>query len=358
MIHFADVNPINKNTENLIFKELKKIITTKSFILGKNTEIFEKKFSKFENYKYGIGCSSGTDALILALRSLNLKENDEIIMPGLSYISTLYSALLVSQKFNIKFVDIDINTGLIDINKLKNKISKKTKVIIVVNLYGQKINLKKLGVLKKKYNFKIIEDSAQCQGTSANKQKKQLSDLCCYSFYPSKNLGAYGDAGFICTNNKRLYSYIKKFRTVGSIKKNIHSQLGSNSRIDNLQSSVLNIKLNYLNNFNKERKNIAKIYHENLTNIKNIKLMKFDNNSVYHLYLIRVKNRNKFINYMNKKKIECGCHYPYTLYKKYDPSLKLINSETLSKECVSLPIYPGLNKQKIKKIILAIKKFK
>lgn len=358
MIYLSDVNPINKSTENSIFKELKKIITAKNFILGKNTEIFEKNFSRFENYNYGIGCSSGTDALILSLRSLNLRANDEIIMPGLSYISTLFSALLVSQKFNIKFVDIDINTGLIDINKLKAKISKKTKVIIVVSLYGQKVDLKELTLLKKKYNFKIIEDSAQCQGISGNKQKTQLSDLCCYSFYPSKNLGAYGDAGFVCTNNKTLYNFIKKFRSVGSLKKNIHFQLGSNSRIDNLQSSVLNIKLNYLNNFNKERKNIAKIYHENLKNIKNIKLMKFDNNSVYHLYLIRVKKRNKFINYMKKKKIECGCHYPYTLYQNYKPSLKLINSETLSKECVSLPIYPGLNKQKIKKIISAIKKFK
>ena len=372
-INFSEVNPIS-NKQNLIIKnQIFSTIKKKDFILGKSVNEFEKKFSKLSKIKYSVGCASGTDALILSLMSLNLKKGDEVIVPGMSYISTGLSVILNDNK--LVFADIDNKTGLISIDKISKKLTKKTKAIIPVNLYGQKVDLKKLReVVGRKIT--IIEDSAQsilaysCYGCSNNnstkcckkKMNEKYSDISCYSFYPSKNLGAYGDAGLIATNDKKKYKELLALRNLGAIKRNRFTLIGKNSRLDTIQSIVLMNKIRNVLKWNDSRREISNIYDKNLKDIKEIKLTKTSPGSSRHLYVIRTQKRPKLIKYLMKKKILCQTHYSYSLnqlkpFKKFISSQKLVNSEMWSKECLSLPLYPEMKKSQIYKIIYEVKKF-
>ena len=373
LINFTEVNPIS-NKQNLIIKnQIFSTIKKKDFILGKSVNEFEKKFSKLSKIKYSVGCASGTDALILSLMSLNLKKGDEVIVPGMSYISTGLSVILNDNK--LVFADIDNKTGLISIDKISKKLTKKTKAIIPVNLYGQKVDLKKLReVVGRKIT--IIEDSAQsilaysCYGCSNNnstkcckkKMNEKYSDISCYSFYPSKNLGAYGDAGLIATNDKKKYKELLALRNLGAIKRNRFTLIGKNSRLDTIQSIVLMNKIRNVLKWNDARREISNIYDKNLKDIKEIKLTKTSPGSSRHLYVIRTQKRPKLIKYLMKKKILCQTHYSYSLnqlkpFKKFISSQKLVNSEKWSKECLSLPLYPEMKKNNIYKIIYEVKKF-
>ena len=373
-INFTDVNPLSikdiKNINNRILKVIKK----KNFILGNEVSEFEKSFSKISKSRFSISCGSGTDALILALMSLNLNSSDEVIVPGLTYISTGLSVILNNNK--IVLTDIDDKTGLIAIDKIKKRITKKTKVIIPVNLYGQKVDLRKLRqVVGKKIS--IIEDSAQshfaysCYScgnmkiTNCCKKEKndKYADISCYSFYPAKNLGAYGDGGLVATKNKKIYRKLLSLRNLGSTKKHEHTILGMNSRLDTIQAAVLNIKLKSVLKANENRRNIAKIYDEKLNTIKQIKITKTNPGSSRHLYVIRTKYRDKLVKYLLNKKISCQIHYPYSLNRlkpfiKYaNKNRNLKNSKKWSKECLSLPIYPGLKSSKINLVVKEIKNF-
>ena len=313
LINFTEVNPIS-NKQNLIIKnQIFSTIKKKDFILGKSVNEFEKKFSKLSKIKYSVGCASGTDALILSLMSLNLKKGDEVIVPGMSYISTGLSVILNDNK--LVFADIDNKTGLISIDKISKKLTKKTKAIIPVNLYGQKVDLKKLReVVGRKIT--IIEDSAQsilaysCYGCSNNnstkcckkKMNEKYSDISCYSFYPSKNLGAYGDAGLIATNDKKKYKELLALRNLGAIKRNRFTLIGKNSRLDTIQSIVLMNKIRNVLKWNDARREISNIYDKNLKDIKEIKLTKTSPGSSRHLYVIRTQKRPKLIKYLMKKK--------------------------------------------------------
>ena len=358
VINFSEVNPIS-NKQNLIIKnQIFSTIKKKDFILGKSVNEFEKEFSKLSKIKYSVGCASGTDALILSLMSLNLKKEDEIIVPGMSYISTGLSVILNNNK--LVFADIDNKTGLISIEKVARKLNKKTKVIIPVNLYGQKVDLKKLReVVGSKIT--IIEDSAQsvlaysCYGCMNNKSNKcckkkmneKYSDISCYSFYPSKNLGAYGDGGLIATNDRKKYEKLLTLRNLGAIKKNRFTLIGKNSRLDTIQSIVLKNKIKNVFKWNDVRRKISNIYDKNLEDINEVKLTKTFPGSSRHLYVIRVKNRKKLVKYLTKKKIPAQFHYPYSLnktgaLKNKIKNIKLPISEQWAKECISLPLHPKL----------------
>ena len=358
LINFTEVNPIS-NKQNLIIKnQIFSTIKKKDFILGKSVNEFEKEFSELSKIKYSVGCASGTDALILSLMSLNLRKGDEIIVPGMSYISTGLSVILNNNK--LIFVDIDNKTGLISIDKVADKLTKKTKAIIPVNLYGQKVDLKKLReVVGSKIT--IIEDSAQsvlaysCYGCSNNnstkcckkKMNEKYSDISCYSFYPSKNLGAYGDGGLIATNDKKKYERLLALRNLGAIKKNRFTLIGKNSRLDTIQSIVLKNKIKNVLKWNDVRRKISNIYDKNLEDINEEKLTKTFPGSSRHLYVIRVKNRKKLVKYLTKKNIAVQFHYPYSLnktgaLKNKIKNIKLPISEQWAKECISLPLHPKL----------------
>ena len=373
-INFTNVNPVNSKDNSLIRNEIKKIINNNDFILGRVVKKFEDNFSKLSQINYSVGCASGTDALILSLKSLNLKKHHEVIVPAMTYISTGLSVLLNNNK--LVYADIENDTGLISINSIIKNITKNTKAVIPVNLYGQKIDLKKLRNSVSKKIF-IIEDSAQshfayscfnCNDKKINncckKEKNdRYADISCYSFYPAKNLGAYGDAGLVATKNKKIYKKLLSLRNLGSVKKHKHDILGMNSRLDTIQAAVLNIKLKSVLKANENRRNIAKIYDEKLNTIKQIKITKTNPGSSRHLYVIRTKYRDKLVKYLLNKKISSQIHYPYSLNRlkpfiKYaNKNRNLKNSEKWSKECLSLPIYSGLKSSKINLVVKEIKNF-
>ena len=372
-MRFTEVNPFNSKIQKLINKSILNTIKEKDFILGKKVKKFENEFAKLSNSKHAVGCATGTDALLLALKSLNLKKNHEIIIPGMSYISTGLCASLNKNK--IIFADIDKETGLISFESIKKKLSKNTKVVIPVNLYGQKVDIKLLRKMVGKKVY-IIEDSAQshfssdcnyCEKTDhllcyKKEKSHKYADLSCYSFYPSKNLGAYGDAGIITTENSKLYKMLLILRNLGSVKKNDHKYEGLNSRLDTVQASVLLEKLKYTPVLNNSRRKISDYYDGEFAFIDKIKLTITNPGSSRHLYVIRVKNRDKLAKYLLKKNIPVQFHYPYSLnrvgtLKGNIKKVKLINSENWAKECISLPIHPKMSLNDAKRVTNLIKKY-
>jgi len=370
---FTDINPFNKKIQKIINKSILNTVKKKDFILGKNVKKFEEKFSKMSNTKYAIGCATGTDALLLALKALKLKKNHEVIIPGMSYISTGLSAALNNNK--IKFADIDDDTGLISLKSVKKNLSRNTKAVIPVNLYGQKVNIKLLRKIVGK-NIYIIEDSAQshfassCQSCENSnhelcyKREKshKYANLSCYSFYPSKNLGAYGDGGIITTDDINLYKKLSILRNLGTIKKNVHQYEGLNSRLDTLQASILLEKVKYTPQHNEYRRKISEFYDQELVFINDVTLTVTDPGSSRHLYVIRVGKRDKLAKYLIKNNISVQFHYPYSLnktaaLKKKIKKIKLINSEKWARECLSLPLYPYMPLNEAKRVVHFIKKF-
>ena len=363
LINFTNINPISKKENLKIKKDIFSVIKKGNFILGNEVEDFEKSFAKMSKNKFAVGCANGTDALLLSLMSLNLKKNDEVIVPGLTYISTGLSVILNNNK--LVLVDVDNDTALIDIKKIKEKITKKTKVIIPVNLYGQKVDLTKLRkAIGKKIH--IIEDSAQSHFAFQNQMSKVTKSsntlASCYSFYPAKNMGAYGDAGLITTDNRLMYKRLLSLRNLGSIKKNKHDFIGMNSRLDTLQAVVLKNKLKSILKFNQKRRNMGIYYDKMLAEINEIKLTKTNKGSTRHLYVIRTKKRDKLIKYLSSEGIYCQMHYPYSLnklpaFKKKINRVKLRNSELWANECVSLPMHPKITKSEVDTTVKKIKKF-
>ena len=360
MIKFLDIYNQDKKIINLINSDLKKIIQKNNFILGDEVRDFENNFAKYCHAKYAIGCANGTDALLIALKSLNLPKNSEIIIPAMTYCSTAFAVL--NAGFKPVLVDIDKNTPTLNINELKKKITNKTKVIMPVHLYGSVVNINKIRSLIKGKKIYIVDDCAQAHGAKLGSKKVgSLTDISCFSLYPGKNLGAYGDAGIITTNNKSLYKLMKNYRNLGSDTKFIHSQIGINSRLDTIQAAILNRKLKLLDKYNFKRNKIAKIYDFKINNKKIIKL-KYSKYSVYHQYVICVKERNKLSKLLEKNKIQFGYHYPKSInqidsLKNIFKRQKYVNSENIAKYGISLPIDPNLNKTNLSKIIKVLNSF-
>ena len=360
MIKFLDINKQDKKIRNKIYSDVKKIINKNNFILGEYVLQFEKKFSKFCGSKYGIGCANGTDALTIALKSLNLKNGSEVIIPAMTYCSTAFAVINAGLKPVL--IDIDYLRPTISLEKLKDKINKNTKVIMPVHLYGSVVDIEKIKKIVGKKKIYIIDDCAQAHGAKLRKKKVgSLGDISCFSLYPGKNLGAYGDAGIITTNNKIFYDRIRNYRNLGSIKKFIHTTVGVNSRLDTIQAAILLRKLPLLNDYNNKRKKIAKYYDKKIKN-RNIQKLLYSNDSVYHQYVILVKNRKKIIDILKKNKIEFGFHYPASInqisaLKKYFKKEKFINAEYLAKQGISLPIDPNLSIKNLDTIVKVLNSF-
>lgn len=361
MIKFLNISKQDAKIKNIIINDIKKIISKNNFILGEEVYIFEKSFAKFCNAKYAVSCANGTDALTIALKILNLPKNSEVIIPAMTYCSTAFSVINAGLKPIL--ADLEINKPTMCIEEIKKKLTSKTKVIMPVHLYGSVVNIDKIKKIIKDKKIYIIDDCSQAHGAKlGNKRVGSLADISCFSLYPGKNLGAYGDAGILTTNNMKFYKKAKNFRNLGSDKKFIHTQIGFNSRLDTIQAVVLTHKLKNLEKYNKKRSNLAKCYDENINNNKITKL-NYSRQSVYHQYVILVKNRTKLKNLLEKKKIQYGFHYPQSInqldcFKKQFKSKKFKNSENIANNCLSLPIDPTLNSREIKKIISVLNSFK
>jgi dTDP-4-amino-4,6-dideoxygalactose transaminase len=362
MINFSDIDIQHKILSNKLSLSFKKTLKSNQFIGGDNISKFEKKFSNLLNIKFCLGVANGTDALEIAIKSLKLKKNSEVIVPASTWIST--AEAVVQNGLKVKFVDVNENDSLINLKDLEKKISKKTSAIIVVHLFGKACDMVSILKIAKKYKLKIIEDCAQAHlAKFNNKYVGTLSDIATFSFYPGKNLGALGDAGCIVTNKLHLYKLSKKIANHGRDTKYQHTMIGRNSRLDNLQAGFLNQKISYLRKWTKIRVKNAKIYNQLLKKIPNIStpIFKDINDHVFHLYVIKCQKRDKLKNFLFKNNIICGLHYPYalpdTIAFKYlgDKSNKIASK--LSKKILSLPMGIHLNKNKIIKVVTMIKKF-
>ena len=293
-VPFNDLSRIHKPLINDSFKVFKKIVNDSQFVLNSYVKKFESDFAKYTNQKYSVSCANGTDAIELILRGLDIGIGDEVILPTNSFIAT--SIAVTRSGATPIFVDND-EFYLINTNKVEQHISKKTKAIIAVNLYGQMANLAELSKLAKANNLYLIEDAAQSHGAK-NKQDKDVGDYsiaAAYSFYPGKNLGGWGDGGGVTTNSKKLMEKMTAIRVYGSEKKYYHKYIGFNSRLQPFQGIVLSKKLKQLNNWNEERRNIASLYSKSFVDNPKISIPKIfdDNYHVWHLYVLRVKNRKR-----------------------------------------------------------------
>ena len=339
-------------------------MSSNDYILGKSVKKFEKNFSKYNQCKYSLGVSSGTEAIIVALKSLGIKYGDEIITTS----HTAYATVAAITEIGANPILIDINNTNFNMNydEIEKNITKKTKAVILVHLYGLVANVIKIKAICKKNNIFLIEDCAQAHGAEFNKKKVgTFGDFGTFSFYPTKNLSTFGDAGSIITNNQKLYKKAKLYREYGWVKKNIGILKSINRRMDEIHAAILNVQLNDLDKNNSKRIKIAKLYSEKIKN-KNILLPKTMANTknVFHLYVIIVKNnlREKLIIYLNKNKINPGIHYNLANhqqipFKKFKKS-KLTNTKKIIPDILSLPIYPELSLLNVKKIIKIINNLK
>lgn len=362
-IPFLDMSIIHRDIKNEIMSSLERVYDSNSFILGKELDSFEKEFAKYCGVKHCIGVGNGLDALVLILKSYDIGEGDEIIVPSNTYIATALAVSIVGA--TPIFVEPDEKTFNIDINKIESKITKYTKAIIVVHLYGQPCDMFPIIKLSKKYNIKIIEDNAQSQGASYNGVRTgALGDAAGTSFYPTKNLGALGDGGAITTNDDGLARKAKILRNYGSNKKYYNEFKGINSRLDEVQASLLRVKLTYLNKWNIERDLIAENYIKNITNKKIVLPHKNSNiKHVWHQFVIKTDYRDELQRHLDSNNIETMIHYPIPIHMQkayvefFEFCGKLPIAESLSNEILSLPIYPGLTKEAQKHIIDIINNF-
>ena len=363
MIKFLDLKKQIKCIEKKILDSFKKNIKNTSYIGGRDLLNFEKNFSKYLNVKYCLGVANGTDALEIAIKSLNLKKNSEIIVPANTWIST--AEAVINNNLALKFVDVD-ETHNICVNDLKKKVSKKTSAIIVVHLYGNSAKFNEIKKVISKYAIKVIEDCAQSHGSELNgKKTSSFGDISTFSFFPSKNLGCLGDGGCIVTNKKNLFLNAKKIANHGGLKKNNHFIIGRNSRLDNIQAGILNIKLKYLNKWIDLREKQSIIYKRYLNGVGDIKFVKQTENSKnsHHLFVIKTNKRDTLKKYLLKKKIYTGIHYPLSLpqlpvfKKKHFSYCKKMNAVKWSKRIISLPLGEHLEESDIKKVCLSIKSF-
>ena len=360
MLQFLDLKKINLEHQLEIEQAMIETFRTGWYLLGSNVLEFEKNLALYIGTKNAIGVANGLDALRLiigAYKELGFFENnDEIIVPSNTYIA---SVLAITDN-NLKpiFVEPNINNYNIDIDKIEMAITSKTRAIMIVHLYGQAVFSGKLVELAKKYNLKIIEDNAQAIGASINNIKTgNLGDAAAFSFYPTKNLGAIGDAGAVTTNDDLLAKTIRILANYGSSKKYENVLQGLNSRLDEIQAAVLNIKLKYLDKDNSRRKHIAKMYVEGIKNPKIILPVYPDdsNNHVWHLFVIRTKDRINLQEYLSENNIQTLIHYPIAphkqdCYAQYN-YLNLPIAELLQGEILSIPISQVLTDEEVKYVI-------
>ena len=354
MIKFLNIKKQDQIIQKRIIRNITDVINKNNFILGDYVKKFENAFAKYCGVKYAVSCGNGTDALTIALKILNLPKNSEVIIPAMTYCSTAFAVINAGLKPIL--VDISEKEPTISINKIKAKITNRTKVIIPVHLYGSVANINKIKKIIKNKNIYLIDDCAQAHGAYLKKKRVgSLADISCFSFYPGKNLGAYGDAGIITTNNNLFFKKIENFRNLGSTEKFVHTQIGFNSRLDTIQASILIEKLKLLDKYNKKRIEIANYYDKHINN-KKITKLNYSKGSVYHQYVIMVENKDILTRLLKKKDIQYGFHYPKSINKidslmRFFKNKEFINSEKLASKCISIPIDPTLKKNEISKIV-------
>ncbi len=361
-VSFIDFKEQNQLIKDEVDAGFKKVFEKGDFILGEQAQIFENAFARYCEVQYGVGVNSGTDALHLALQAIDIQEGDEVIVPTHTFIAT---ALCVSFcRAKVVFVDIEEKTYNIDPKSFERAITKKTKAVIPVHIYGQPANMDEIIAIARKHGIKVVEDAAQAHGSRyKGKRVGSLGDVACFSFYPTKSLGACGDAGMIVTNNKEIYERALMLRDYGRKGRYEHKIKGTNSRLDTLQAVVLNAKLKHLDQWNDMRAQKAASYAKLLSSIPGVvaPITASDRTHVFQTYAICVPNRDRVMETMKNKGIGVLIHYPIPLHLQEaysDLGYKkgvLPVAEKVANNILSLPMFPHISQEQIEVVIKVLK---
>ncbi|MEJ0082989.1 MAG: DegT/DnrJ/EryC1/StrS family aminotransferase [Puia sp.] len=352
-----DLKGQHQQIKKEVFEAFEKVYEQTAFSGGSFVEEFEKNFAGFCDTKYAVGVNNGTTALHLAMLALGIGAGDEVIIPANTFIATAWGVSYTGA--TPVFVDCDPDTWEIDISRLESKITSKTKAVIGVHLYGQPFDIQTALDICKKHNLFLIEDAAQAQGARyLGKPVGGFGEMACFSFYPGKNLGACGEAGGLTMNNTDYYKHLQSLRNHGSVVRYYHDEIGYNMRMGGLEGASLTIKLKYLPDWNKKRKEIAGKYHKGIKNTKiKMQVQPLGHESVFHLFVVTTEKRDEFLKFLNEKNIFPGLHYPVPChlqkayaslgYKRGD----FPNSEYLADHCLSLPMYAELSDEDVDYVI-------
>ncbi|MBN8704154.1 MAG: DegT/DnrJ/EryC1/StrS family aminotransferase [Bacteroidetes bacterium] len=358
-----DLKKQHQSIKKEVFEAFEKVYENTAFSGGSFVEEFEKKFADFCQTNYAIGVNNGTSALHLAMLALGIGSGDEVILPANTFIATAWG--ISHAGATPVFVDCNKDTWQIDASAIEKKITKKTKAIIGVHLYGQPFDIDAVKAICNKHNLFLVEDAAQAQGaTYKGKPVGGFSEMACFSFYPGKNLGACGEAGGITTNNEKYFKHLQSLRNHGSMVRYYHDEIGYNMRMGGLEGASLNVKIKYLQQWNDRRRVIAQRY---LSEIKNSKIkMQMQPewaNSIFHLFVITSNHKEELIKYLTENNILPAFHYPVPchLQKAYTHLNYKVNdfpnSEYLASNCLSLPMFAELTNEQVDYVITTINKF-
>jgi dTDP-4-amino-4,6-dideoxygalactose transaminase len=336
-----------------------RVIDRGDFILGKELRLFENEFAEYCRVSFAIGVASGTDALYLACRALGIGADDEVIVPAMTFASTGFGVSLTGARPVV--VDVRAEDALIDPDRIEAAITPRTKAIIPVHLYGQCADMVAVCAIAAKHSLAVIEDAAQAHGAVyAGKRAGNLGDVGCFSFYPGKNLGAYGDGGLVTTARRDIAERVALLRNCGSRAKYHHEQIGLNSRLDTLQAAILRTKLKDLDEWNEVRRRIAGHYDAVLSGIAGVVRTRHASGSVYHLYVLRLAERDAVLKTLNAQGIGASIHYPFALHELeayaslgYRPGDFPV-AEDWARRCLSLPIYPELTLSDVDACVAAL----
>lgn len=358
-----DLKGQHQQVKKEIFEAFEKVYDKTAFSGGFFVEEFERSFSSFCGVKYALGVSNGTTALHLAMIALGIGAGDEVIIPANTFIATAWGVSHAGA--TPVFVDCTSDTWEIDITKIEGKISKKTKAIIGVHLYGQPFDIDAISALCEKYGLKFIEDAAQAQGAMyKGKPAGGFGEMACFSFYPGKNLGACGEAGGITTNNEKFAKHIQSLRNHGSIERYYHEEIGYNYRMGGLEGASLSVKLKYLQGWNDKRRAIARRYLSEITNPA-IKMQAQPEwaDSIFHLFVVTTEDKDRFVKYLGENNINAAFHYPVPCHLQkayahlgYKPG-DFPNAEYLAAHCISLPMYAELTDEEVDFVIDCLNKY-
>ena len=362
-INMVDLNGQYRKIRWQVNREIKKVINSSSFINGPIVKEFQNNLQKYVNVKHVIPCANGTDALQIALMALELKSGDEVITTNFSFASTIEVILLLGLKPVV--VDVDPRTFNIDPSLIQDKITDKTKAIIPVHLYGQSCRMEEILEIANKNNLQIIEDNAQALGSKykfANSQRQMsgsIGDIATTSFFPSKNLGCYGDGGAIFTNSDNLAHKMRGIVNHGMYERYYHDEIGVNSRLDSIQAAILNVKLKYLDKYNKRRQEAANHYNAAFENIDQIEVPFIESDidsHVYHQYTLKIMNgkRDELADHLLKNNIPFGIYYPLGFHEQKAYKQEFVSdndfpvTNKVKNQVISLPMHTELSKKQIK----------
>ena len=346
MIPLIDLS-LDRQLSNKIKKEINRVIDSKSYILGAHLESFEKEFAKFCGTKYAAGVASGTDALRLALRACGIGKGDRVLTVSLT--SPFTACAIVEEGAQVVFCDVDKNTLTIDIADAQKRVDHNTRAIIPVHLFGNPCDMQAILEFAQKYKLKIIEDACQAHGASLKNQKVGIfGEAAAFSFYPTKNLGGFGDSGMVTTNDKKTIVMIKSLRNGGQVRRFWHKYQGINSRLDEIQAAILKIKLKSLTINNQKRTMIAKRYHKLLSDLPLQFQKEIDDGiSANHLFVIMTNRRDELKEFLNKNGVMTDVYYPYPVHEM--PAFSqfangiLKNTEKITREILAIPMFPDLS---------------